>query len=228
MISNPYNICTLNPESKCEVCKLNGKLDCKLDKKQQKKSMITVFTFVIIAALGLIFTGFVSGFWWFLGIFIIFIPLFFFVIEPKINCSHCPYYAEKSKFMNCPGNNFFPKLWRYDPKPIKPIEKTGTILGFAFMGLFPLISEIYGLCFVYLNNPNLTQFIYMGLIIFLILTIISYFIFISFFLITFCPRCINFSCYFNKVPKSVVDEYLKKNPVIRKAWEKNGYKLDTK
>ena len=220
MSSNPFNICTLNPDSKCEECNLNGKLDCKLDKKQQKKSMITVFNFVIIATIGLIFTGLITGFWWFLTIFIIFIFLFFFVIEPKINCSHCPYYAENSKFMNCPGNNFFPKLWRYNPKPIKPIEKTGSIMGFVFMGLFPLISEIYGLWFIYSNTLNITQFINLSLTILIFLTIISYFIFISFFLLTFCPRCVNFSCKLNKVPKEIIEEYIKKNPVINDAWSK--------
>jgi hypothetical protein len=218
MDTNPFKICTLNHNSNCKGCNINGKLDCKLDKKQQKKSMISVFNFVIIAIIGLIFTGFITGIWGLLLVFIIFIGLFFFVIEPKINCSHCPYYAENTRFMNCPGNNFFPKLWKYNPKPIKSIEKTGSIFGFAFMGLFPLISEIYGLWFVYSNNLSFTQNINLGLIIFLILTIISYFIFISFFLISFCPRCINFSCKLNRVPKELVDEYLKKNPVIKDAW----------
>ena len=37
-------------------------------------------------------------------------------------------------------------------------------------------------------------------------------------------KCVNFSCLFNRVPKEVVDEYLKKNEVMRKAWEEAGYK----
>ena len=40
-----------------------------------------------------------------------------------------------------------------------------------------------------------------------------------------CLKCVNFSCLFNRVPKEVVDEYLKKNEVMRKAWEEAGYKL---
>jgi hypothetical protein len=40
-----------------------------------------------------------------------------------------------------------------------------------------------------------------------------------------CSKCVNFSCFFSRVPKEVVDEYLKKNEVMRKAWEEAGYKI---
>jgi hypothetical protein len=40
-----------------------------------------------------------------------------------------------------------------------------------------------------------------------------------------CSKCVNFSCLFNRVPKEVVDEYLKKNEVMRKVWEEAGYKI---
>lgn len=41
-----------------------------------------------------------------------------------------------------------------------------------------------------------------------------------------CPRCPNFSCPLNRVPKYVVDAYLKRNPVMREAWEAHGYHLE--
>lgn len=41
-----------------------------------------------------------------------------------------------------------------------------------------------------------------------------------------CSKCVNFSCPWNGVEKKVVDEYLRKNPVMQEAWEKSGYKLD--
>lgn len=40
-----------------------------------------------------------------------------------------------------------------------------------------------------------------------------------------CTKCVNFSCPLNRVPKEVVDTFLKQNPVMRRAWEKAGYKL---
>ena len=221
MKQNPYNICTLDPNSNCKDCNANGKMDCKLDKKQQKTSMKTVFSFITIAVLGLIVTGVITSLWWFLIVYIIFIVLFFFVIENKINCSHCPYYAENKKLLNCPGNNFFPKIWNFNPKPISPIEKTGSILGFVFLGIFPFLSELYGIWFIFSTNQNFNLLKILGPIIFLIVTLISYLIFIFLFLFKFCPKCINFSCKFNKAPQELVDEYLKRNPIIKDAWNKS-------
>ena len=42
-----------------------------------------------------------------------------------------------------------------------------------------------------------------------------------------CTRCVNFSCPLNDVPKIIVDAYLRGNPVMRRAWEENGYRLDS-
>lgn len=221
MQKNPFNICTLNPHSNCEECKTKGKLDCKLNKNQQKTSMKTVFSFVIISVLGLIATGIITDFWWLLVIYIIFIILFFFVIEVRINCSHCPYYAENKKFLNCPGNNFFPKIWKFNPKPISTIEKIGSMIGFAFIGIFPIVSELYTIWFIFSTNPNFNLFEILSPVIILVVTIISYIVFLSLFLHKFCPKCINFSCMFNKVPREIVDEYLKRNPYIEKAWKKS-------
>jgi hypothetical protein len=219
MQKNPYNICTLDSNSSCKECKILGKLDCKLDKNQQKTSMKTVFSFILIAILGLIVTGILTGLWLLFILYIIFILLFFFIIEVKINCSHCPYYAENKKFLNCLGNNFFPKIWKFNPKPISHIEQIESILGFAILGIFPILSEMYGIWFIFSTDPNLNLFMILGPIILLIITIISYFVFISLFLFKFCSKCINFSCRFNKVPQELVNEYLKRNPVINDAWK---------
>ena len=40
-----------------------------------------------------------------------------------------------------------------------------------------------------------------------------------------CRKCVNFSCPWNRVEKTIVDEYLRQNPVMREAWEKTGYKI---
>jgi hypothetical protein len=41
-----------------------------------------------------------------------------------------------------------------------------------------------------------------------------------------CSKCVNFSCLLNRVPKEVVHEYLKHNPVIRKAWGESGWEME--
>ncbi|MCW4036215.1 MAG: hypothetical protein NWE75_03390, partial [Candidatus Bathyarchaeota archaeon] len=38
----------------------------------------------------------------------------------------------------------------------------------------------------------------------------------------YCPRCVNFSCPFNKVPGDMVEEYLGNNPAMKDAWSKRG------
>ena len=51
---------------------------------------------------------------------------------------------------------------------------------------------------------------------------------IQFFLVLWannCPRCVNFSCPFNKAPKELVDAYLMMNPEMKEAWIKEGYEL---
>jgi hypothetical protein len=42
----------------------------------------------------------------------------------------------------------------------------------------------------------------------------------------YCNKCVNFSCPYNTVPKVVVDDYLRKNKVMKEAWEKSGYVLE--
>lgn len=35
-----------------------------------------------------------------------------------------------------------------------------------------------------------------------------------------CSKCFNFSCPLNAAPEDIVDEFLKRNPAMGKAWEK--------
>ena len=38
-----------------------------------------------------------------------------------------------------------------------------------------------------------------------------------------CKRCANFSCSMNKVPKELIDTFLKKNPKMKNAWVACGW-----
>jgi hypothetical protein len=220
MNKNPYNICTFNNNSNCDKCKNQEKLDCKLDKNQQKITMLVVFSSVFIGTFALILTSLIINNWWILIFYIVFALLFFFVIENRITCSHCPYYAGKSKRLDCPGNNIFPKIWKYHPEPMNRYERFGSAFGFVLIGGIPLFSLLFSILYFLSNNPNASWIVIIALIGILLAIIISFSTFYSLFLLSFCRRCINFSCMFNKVPKELVNEYLKRNPVIRKAWEK--------
>lgn len=220
MNKNPFNICTFNLNSNCNECKNQNKLDCKLDKNQQKISMLAIFSSLIIGAFGLIITGLITNYWWILIFYIVFLFLFFFLIENRIICSHCPYYAEKSTRLNCPGNNIFPKIWKYHPEPMNHYEKIGSTIGFVIIGSTPLLSQIYSIWFFLSNNPDASWVLIFALIGLLLATILSFLMFFTLFLFNFCRRCINFSCHFNKVTQDLVDEYLKRNPFIENAWKK--------
>jgi hypothetical protein len=187
--------------------------------------MILINSFLIISLIGLFYVGITTGIWWMLTTYIIYTILFLIIFEPLFTCSHCPYYAEKRSRINCPGNIIIPKIWNYNPKPINKYEKIFTIIGFIILGAYPLFSELFGIWFFYSNGFNIHNKSFFGLIFIFISTFLICIVLFTYFLLIYCPRCINFSCYFNKVPKSIVDEYLKKNPVIRKSWEKNGYEL---
>ena len=224
MTKNPYNICTVDLNSNCNDCSLQNKLHCKRDKNKLKVSLLVILSLIIISLFGIMITCFIIEFWWPLIIYFIFIILFFTVIEIRVTCSHCPFYAEKSHRLQCLANYFSPKIWKFHPEPIALWEKVVTIVGFVFLGLFPLLIELYGIFFVIRNESlygSLTELALIGILIANLLAIITFF---TIFLLLFCPQCINFSCFFNKVPKSLVDEYLKKNPAIKDAWKKSEYK----
>jgi len=182
----------------------------------------------------MIVTGILTKFWWLLIGYIIFLFLFFTIIEIRILCRHCPFYAEKGFILHCLANHGLPKVWKFSPEPVSWTEKVLLLFCFIIFGDIPIFTEIYGLWYLHSNSGilgliNFTSLYEISFILMLgitgatILTIICFFSIITLF---FCPDCINFSCPLNKAPKNIVDEYLMKNPIIKEAWEKKGYKLD--
>jgi len=223
MNKNPFNICSLDQKSNCKSCINNYRLHCKKDKNKLILSLLVVFSTIIISFFGITLTTIITGIWWFPVVYSIFVILFFMVIEIRLTCSHCPFYAEKTLRLHCLSNILSPKIWKFHPEPMNIYEKIGSISGFTFLGLYPLLIEIYGILYMMSNYYEMIMlFLFVGII---IATIISILIFFLLFLLLYCPYCLNFSCPFNNVSKKLVDEYLKINPVLREAWEKSGYKI---
>lgn len=136
--------------------------------------------------------------------------LFFFgFFEIRILCSHCPFYAEKGSVLHCPANYGLPKVWKYHPEPMSLFEKVALVIGIAILFGYPLPFLILGSQFVLLGLTC-----YAGVLWFFVMQK------------DVCSKCVNFSCPLSRVPKEVVDEYLRRNAVIREAWEAKGYKLD--
>jgi len=94
------------------------------------------------------------------------------------------------------------------PEPISKAETVQLVIGFIILGGYPFPFLILGRQFA------LALIALWGLVTFL-WTLRKY----------TCSQCVNFSCFLNTVPRDVVDEYLKRNPVMRKAWEESGWQM---
>jgi hypothetical protein len=210
------SLCTFDPDASCDSCPNHLHIFCKPDPNKVVVSHLLESSFLVMAGFGLWMTGLVLGSWLPLVGFIVFCALFFLVIQPRITCSHCPYYAEDRRFLHCTENHFSPKLWRYHPEPISRWEKIGTTIGFIALAAYPLLFEQYAV-YRAAALPILTV---AGLVGIFLATAFTLALFYVTFVMLYCPHCVNFSCAFNKVPKHYVDEYLKRNPVIRDAWKK--------
>jgi hypothetical protein len=144
---------------------------------------------------------------WILG-YIGFAAFFAFIGESRVLCRHCPYYAKEGKYNHCQTHYGFYKLWKYSPKPASLSEKI-----LWTMGMFIMLG--YPFPFLILGNQYLILLISLsGLIIWFLIEI------------KYSKKCVNFSCPLNRVPKDIKDEFLKRHPLMRKAYIENGYELD--
>ena len=222
---NPYNICTWNEESVCIDCSLQGKLGCRSGIKDFWFFVLNQIPSLAMSIFGFVLIGLLTAAWWPLIVFaVICIALWGLGIETRILCSHCPYWAEDSKTLHCWALTGSPKLWRYRPGPMNRLEKAILILFFSFLVLFPVLVEAYGIWFMSVDYAGFGLYALLGMIGVTVATFLAGFQFFYILLYYFCSRCVNFSCPLNRVPKSIVDEYLKRNPVMKQAWERSGYK----
>ena len=123
-------------------------------------------------------------------------------------CNHCPYYAEQSNRLHCFDKSGLPKTGKYDPHPMTLSDKIQFLIGGAVFAGYPLVFlMLAGQYFIVLLG---------GLGVAIAISALIGFI---------CPHCVNFSCPLNRVSKGQVDEFLRRNRVMRKAWEDSGYTL---
>ena len=196
-LKDKKNLCNGSPED-CVDCSLKNKVRCEFKIKDTIIFFAPLIFFTIIAFYGMV----ISGYMLWIGIYLIFLALFYFIIENRILCSHCPYYAQEGKILKCHTHYGFYKAWRYRPGPMSHSEKILWLVGVFLSFLYPLI-------FLILGNQ-------------LILFLLSIAGIITWFPIIFiksCNSCLNFSCPFNKVPEKVRKEYFIKNEIMRKGWK---------
>jgi hypothetical protein len=209
--NNPHNVCILRSDSECKECSLKTELDCHFDLKKLLRFGTVFFFIVISSAVALAFTGLMTEFWVYLIVLGVFSVIFFEFWEIRILCSHCPFYAENKGTIRCYGNFGSLKVWRYRPEPMSRSENIQLIIGFGILAgilIFPLVILVANAYYLW-TVPVIT-----GMLFFLYVVRKYH-----------CPRCFNFSCHFNSQPKPVIDEFLRLNPVMRKAWEEHGWQM---
>ena len=210
-VKNPYNICIWADKTTCEGCSINNKLQCHLDFKYSIMFGLTFFSFAIPATIGIFKMGIGSLlFYLSLGIWIGYLIFFFLIWEPQMLCSHCPYYAEGgTKILHCYANGGFLKTASFKPHPMSKSERIQFVVGAFLIAIIPFIFLVIA-----------RQFLYLGI------SFAGFALWLIVLKTQICSVCVNFSCPFNSVPKEIVNEFLKNNPVMKEAWEKSGYKLD--
>jgi len=105
-------------------------------------------------------------------------------------------------------------------------EKTSLVICLLIFGLFPVGTQVYGVWFAVSQYSIWGLWSLLAMVGVMGAALLALIAFFTVLLTFICPRCVNFSCPFNRVGKKQVDAYLRRNPVMREAWENKGYKLD--
>jgi hypothetical protein len=216
--------CTWDINADCNNCTDGANLDCKWDMKHLIRFYTIGLPFFIPVALGLILTVLWTGNWLGIIIYAMFWIFFFGFFEIRVLCRHCPYYSEEGKILHCLANHGLLKIWKYEPGPMNRWEKQGLLIGLVlFLGI-PILTFIFATIALLETGAEFLFVLLMGAL--SILSIGGALVSGRSLTTKVCTRCVNFSCPLNRVPKHVVDSYLMKNPVLKHAWEKTGYRFD--
>ena len=138
-------ICVAESDAICVDCELRNDVLCHFSKKFANKFLLGNSIYRILAVLMAIITGILTQQWWMAIIYVISIFLVFFLIEPRLLCSHCPFYAKQGKFLRCWALRGMPKLWKYRPEPTSQLEKSLMLILGGFIDLFPFIVAAVGI-----------------------------------------------------------------------------------
>lgn len=202
---NPHDLCTWRDASGCADCHIEGRLKCRHNWGDLLAFILLSFTALLPAGIGM----HQAGYGWWLLAWVGYALFFFNVWETKVLCSHCPFYALEGKTLACLANHGCLKLWDYDPAPMSLFDKVQFLVGATLAMGAPLPFLVLGEQWLMLT-----------------LTVLGLAAMIANMQRNICTSCVNFSCPANRVPKQVVDAYLKRNPVMLKAWQEKGYTID--
>ncbi|MHA2296674.1 MAG: hypothetical protein ACXAEU_11380 [Candidatus Hodarchaeales archaeon] len=110
--------CVATGDSNCSECDLCNVLFCRFEKRFANKFTLGNTIYRVVALAVLFLAGIIVNQPWLMPIYLLGIILVFFIFEPRLLCSHCPFYEKEGKFLQCWALRGMPKLWKYRPGPI--------------------------------------------------------------------------------------------------------------
>lgn len=180
----------------CEGCEVDGILHCHFTLKDLIHFLAMCVPSLLLGGWGIANVG-----GWFLAPWILFMCGYFWFLEIRVMCSHCPHYAEPGAGLKCWANYGAPKVWKYRPGPMSFFEKFLFLGGFAIIWGCPLYFLISGaqwfLLFVFA------------------LSTVGFAMTLKMFL---CTQCMNFACPLNAVGDATRRSFFRHNPEVAEAW----------
>lgn len=219
--------CITSSEKECETCELQGVLICDFSRKEILSFVIGNTSYRVVSIVIFFITGLLIGQPWMMFAYGSLVALTFLFIEPRLLCSHCPFYMKEGKYLKCGGLWGMPKLWKYHPTPINQIERVTILIIGTLIDLGPLIGVILGLIAFFIQ-PQENLFLGISLVLTSLVFFGLMYYFSKVLLGNRCKRCPNFSCAMNKVSQETINIFLQKNPSMQKAWKNSDYLLEKK
>jgi hypothetical protein len=182
----------------CEGCEIQGNLLCIHTPKDLIDFFVLFIGWLIPFLAGMLIGGFLIG----LAVWIGLCVVFFGYVEALILCRHCPHYAEKGFLLRCHANWGFPKIPKFNPRPLNFWEK---VIWLFYVG----VLFLYYVPFFIIDQQWLL----------LVLTTTALFVAAWTLQRTQCSHCYNLSCPINRVPDDVKKGFFKNYPLFCDAWD---------
>jgi hypothetical protein len=211
-----YLFCTSKDGKVCIGCELGDDLNCRFDEELVRCFRNRHYPFRALQLIVVTMTSLLVGF-----LFAIVLILNFTVIETYYLCRHCPFYEKEGKTLQCITLKGMPRIWKFNPTPIKRSGKIGMAVIGGFIDLFPIVITAYATWTMISTGADVSQVIlYAGLT---VIALIAAGYLGKFLGDNYCTKCVNLSCMMNKVPEELKQRYLEKNPEMLESWKSSGY-----
>ena len=184
----------------CEGCEVRGKLLCVHTQKDLIDFAVLFIGWAIPFVAGMV----IGKFWIGLAVWVALAGLFFGYVEALVLCRHCPHYAEKGFLLRCHANWGFPKIPRFDPRPVNKVER-------AIWLSYGAVLFLYYIPF-FVNSQQ-----------WLLLALTTWALIAACWVVqrAQCTRCYHLSCPVNRVPEDVRKGFFENYAEFATGWHQH-------